>query len=83
LAAVYLAVVEQVNTLGTAGMLFDVIRKSTDSRIDGRLKPIRSVFGGELEKVLPNDPAAVLTAEQKGQAAIQLKRFAAVLGAVK
>jgi hypothetical protein len=83
LAAVYRAVAESLGDVKTAGDLFAVVKGATEQRIAGRLKPLRSVFGGELEKVLPADPAAVLTAQQKADAAKQLNRFSEVLGGVK
>lgn len=83
LAAVYKAVAEQVNAITTAGDLFAVIRSSTEDRIAGRLKPIRSVFGGELEKVLPDIPSAPLTADHRAKVINELNRFAGVLGKVQ
>ncbi len=83
LAAVYRAVAESLGDVRTAGDLFAVVKGATEARIAGRLKPVRSLFGAELEKVLPNDPAAVLTVAQKADAAKQLNRFAVVLGGVK
>jgi hypothetical protein len=83
LAAVYRATASALGDLKTAGDLFAVIKGATEQRIAGRLKPLRSVFGGELEKVLPSDPSAVLTAQQKADAAKQLNRFSEVLGGVK
>ena len=54
-----------------------------DVRLHLRHDDVRGVFGGELEKVLPTDPAAPLTAQHKADAAKQLARFAAVLEQVK
>ncbi len=83
LAAVYGAVAESLGDVRTAGDLFAVIKGATEARIAGRLKPVRAIFGDELGKVLPADPAAVLTVQHKTDAAKQLNRFATVLGGVK
>lgn len=83
LAAIYRATIPALTDVGTAEMLFKLIKGATELRIEGRLKPIRSLFGAELEKVLPTDPIAVLTTTQKAEAARQLNRFAAVLEGVK
>ena len=83
LAAVYRACAEAVPNIATAGALFQVVKDSSDTRIADRLKTVRSLFGTELGKFLPNDRNAILTAEQKSEAVKQLIRFATILDGVK
>ena len=83
LRAVYAATADALADVKTAGDLFGVISGATKARIGDRLKPARTIFGTELEKFLPSDPSAVLTANQKAEARKQLQRFADLLEKVK
>lgn len=85
LQAVFLAIVAAINdpNISTAQQLFTVISGATAARIDGRLAAIRKVVGTELGKVLPSEPAAVLSARHKADAAAILKKSAEILEGIK
>lgn len=67
----------------TVGDLTALIHTETESRIQKRLLPLRSLVGTELGKVLPADRTATLTAQNKTDAAKVLEKLAAAVDATK
>lgn len=81
LAAVYRALPDAAKdaNVKTAAQLFAVVKGATEARIEGRLKPVRQLFGAELAKILPADTEAVLTAAHREAAGKSFARFADIL----
>jgi len=82
LAAIYKGAASGMGTVKTAGDLFDLLKSVTQSQIADRMRATRSVIGTELGKILPSDPTAALTQQQKDAAAALMNRFVAALESI-
>jgi hypothetical protein len=69
--------------VATAGDLARVAQAARSAAVGDRLAPVREVFGGDFEGLVPADPAAVLTPALKKEIATRLERYAGILGAIK
>lgn len=84
LSAVYKVLADSLNGVDTAGALFTLIKDSSDARVGAEgLRPLRDIFGGELEPILPKIPNQVLSADEKTSVSKQLRRFASILDHLK
>lgn len=83
LAAAYRESADELNSARTAGDVATLVSAARSLAVADRLASVRSVFGDDFASVLPSDPTAVLTPEQKGAAGARLNRYAAILEALK
>ena len=67
----------------TAKNLFDVVHGSIQNRLGDRLKPVRTIVGAELNKILPTNQLSELTQKNRDDARAQFLRFAEILDKVK
>jgi hypothetical protein len=83
LAAAYKGMAGKAAGCRTAGDLSQVLKADRVAAVGDRLPNTRGVLAGEFNRLIPTDPATVLTAESRQAAADLLARFAGVLSAVK